>query len=290
MLGQKFWNCRTRKNTFTSNFDRATFVCKWKTENFIDSFYSLVRSLWKYHWLQTLMCSCSKSFMENCCWTSCILSVCFLSKKKFSSRIHLIQRLRQPEDIRKRTKFPRFGSTFRYTGTYTYHQTRQLLLDRPNPDFERTLSKRLTRTLNTSQLKKLMQKKTKTFVLLCLGQREIQPRRIDSDQVCFSFDENRWKFDNESRLCNGAKILSQQEHKTFWVEFFRRNRIFWLCRFSSERIDDAETVCHRNELTWTNKESSYNDNLQCFIFVDIDSEIRRTSSMCKKTEEKRKVN
>ncbi len=42
---------------------------------------------------------------------------------------------------------PRFNSTFRYTGTYTYHQARQLLLDRPNPDFERSLSKRMTKSL-----------------------------------------------------------------------------------------------------------------------------------------------
>ncbi|CAF4212381.1 unnamed protein product, partial [Adineta steineri] len=35
-------------------------------------------------------------------------------------------------------------------GTYTYHQTRQLLLDRPNPDFERSLSKRMSKSLNIS--------------------------------------------------------------------------------------------------------------------------------------------
>lgn len=50
--------------------------------------------------------------------------------------------------MRKRPILPRFNSTFRYTGTYTYHQTRQLLLDRPNPDFERVLSKRMTKTLD----------------------------------------------------------------------------------------------------------------------------------------------
>ena len=50
--------------------------------------------------------------------------------------------------MRKRPILPRFNSTFRYTGTYTYHQTRQLLLDRPNPDFERALSKRMTKTLD----------------------------------------------------------------------------------------------------------------------------------------------
>ena len=59
----------------------------------------------------------------------------------------LVYRLRRPEEMCKRSILPRFNSTFRYTGTYTYHQTRQLLLDRPNPDFERSLSKRMTRSL-----------------------------------------------------------------------------------------------------------------------------------------------
>lgn len=56
--------------------------------------------------------------------------------------------LRRPEEMRKRPILPRFNSTFRYTGTYTYHQARQLLLDRPNPDFERSLSKRMTKSLD----------------------------------------------------------------------------------------------------------------------------------------------
>jgi len=60
--------------------------------------------------------------------------------------------LRQPEEIRKRPMLPRFNSTFRYTGNYTYHQTRQLLLDRPNPDFERTISKRLTKTFGNEHI------------------------------------------------------------------------------------------------------------------------------------------
>lgn len=57
-------------------------------------------------------------------------------------------RLRRPEETRKRSVIPRFNSTFRYTGNYTYHQARQLLLDRPNPDFERTLSKRMSQSLH----------------------------------------------------------------------------------------------------------------------------------------------
>ena len=59
--------------------------------------------------------------------------------------------LRRPEELRKRPILPRFNSTFRYTGTYTYHQARQLLLDRPNPDFERAMSKRMTKSLDVSK-------------------------------------------------------------------------------------------------------------------------------------------
>ena len=71
-------------------------------------------------------------------------------KKKFQKLFFL--RLRRPEEVRKRPMLPRFNSTFRYTGTYTYHQTRQLLLDRPNPDFERSLSKRMTKSLDVCKL------------------------------------------------------------------------------------------------------------------------------------------
>lgn len=52
--------------------------------------------------------------------------------------------------------FPRFNSTFRYTGTYTYHQARQVLLDRPNPDFERSLSKRTSRNLTVGQSREVV--------------------------------------------------------------------------------------------------------------------------------------
>ena len=65
-----------------------------------------------------------------------------------SLTIVLVVRLRRPEEVRKRAILPRFNSTFRYTGTYTYHQTRQLLLDRPNPDFDRSLSKRMSKSLH----------------------------------------------------------------------------------------------------------------------------------------------
>ncbi|CAF1149387.1 unnamed protein product [Rotaria sp. Silwood1] len=69
---------------------------------------------------------------------------------KIAVEHHAFFRLRRPEEIRKRPIIPRFNSTFRYTGKYTYHQARQLLLDRPNPDFERSLNKRMTKSLDAS--------------------------------------------------------------------------------------------------------------------------------------------
>ncbi|CAF1295915.1 unnamed protein product [Adineta steineri] len=67
---------------------------------------------------------------------------------KIAVEHHAFFRLRRPEELRKKPILPRFNSTFRYTGTYTYHQARQLLLDRPNPDFERSISKRMTKSLD----------------------------------------------------------------------------------------------------------------------------------------------
>jgi hypothetical protein len=69
-------------------------------------------------------------------------------KNKIICFFFVLSSLRRPEELRKRPVLPRFNSTFRYTGTYTYHQARQLLLDRPNPDFERSLSKRMTKSLD----------------------------------------------------------------------------------------------------------------------------------------------
>ncbi len=89
--------------------------------------------------------------MENCGWTSCFFSVGLWFNKV--DKYLFVLRLRRPEEIRKRPMLPRFNSTFRYTGTYTYHQARQLLLDRPNPDFERSLSKRMTKTLDIGKFK-----------------------------------------------------------------------------------------------------------------------------------------
>ncbi|CAF3111867.1 unnamed protein product [Rotaria socialis] len=67
---------------------------------------------------------------------------------KIAVEHHAFFRLRKPEEIRKRPILPRFNSTFRYTGKYTYHQARQLTQDRPNPDFERALNKRMAKSLD----------------------------------------------------------------------------------------------------------------------------------------------
>lgn len=49
-----------------------------------------------------------------------------------------------PEPVPKSSLFPRFGSKFRYSGR-THYETKKVLIDRPAPDFERTLSgRRLT--------------------------------------------------------------------------------------------------------------------------------------------------
>ncbi|XP_076337943.1 band 4.1-like protein 1 isoform X1 [Tachypleus tridentatus] len=66
---------------------------------------------------------------------------------------HTFFRLMTPEPPPKQKLFaPRFGSKFRYSGR-TQYQTRQAsaLIDRPPPDFQRTLSnKRLTRSMDSA--------------------------------------------------------------------------------------------------------------------------------------------
>ena len=59
------------------------------------------------------------------------------------NKIFLKFRLMTPEPLQKVGLFPRLGSKFRYSGR-TQYQTRQAsaLIDRPAPQFERTLSRR----------------------------------------------------------------------------------------------------------------------------------------------------
>ncbi|CAG0879754.1 unnamed protein product [Darwinula stevensoni] len=57
---------------------------------------------------------------------------------------HTFFRLASPETPSKRSGlFPRLGSRFRYSGR-TQYQTRQSLIDRPPPNFDRTLGKRFS--------------------------------------------------------------------------------------------------------------------------------------------------
>ncbi|XP_065343016.1 protein 4.1 homolog isoform X2 [Cloeon dipterum] len=57
---------------------------------------------------------------------------------------HTFFRLMTPEPVAKSSLFPRFGSKFRYSGR-THYETKKVLIDRPAPQFERSLSgRRLT--------------------------------------------------------------------------------------------------------------------------------------------------
>lgn len=53
-------------------------------------------------------------------------------------------RLMSPEASQKSSLFPRLGSKFRYSGR-THYETKKTLIDRPAPQFERSLTgRRLT--------------------------------------------------------------------------------------------------------------------------------------------------
>ncbi|KAK6633178.1 hypothetical protein RUM43_012922 [Polyplax serrata] len=54
---------------------------------------------------------------------------------------HTFFRLMTPEPVQSRGKFPTFGSKYRYSGR-THYETKRVPIDRPAPDFERTLSGR----------------------------------------------------------------------------------------------------------------------------------------------------
>lgn len=122
--------------------------CKSRTQVFfVDQVTLLVRSIREHHWFQTTHLSCCKIPLENRRGTSCVFPVDSWSRSRCHHSLPSL-RLRRPEELRKRPILPRFNSTFRYTGNYTYHQARQLLLDRPNPDFERSLSKRMAKSMD----------------------------------------------------------------------------------------------------------------------------------------------
>ena len=65
---------------------------------------------------------------------------------------HAFFRLREPESKLNKslasTILPTFNSNFRYTGTSTYMQSRNRSIDRSQPAFTRSLSKRLTQSMD----------------------------------------------------------------------------------------------------------------------------------------------
>ena len=68
---------------------------------------------------------------------------------KIAVEHHAFFRLREPEAPKKsRILLPNFNSNFRYTGSSTYMQSRNRSIDRSQPSFKRSLSKRLTQSMD----------------------------------------------------------------------------------------------------------------------------------------------
>lgn len=67
---------------------------------------------------------------------------------KIAVEHHAFFRLKEPERPNKSRILPTFNSNFRYTGTSTYMQSRNRSIDRTQPQFTRSLSKRLTQSMD----------------------------------------------------------------------------------------------------------------------------------------------
>ena len=68
---------------------------------------------------------------------------------KIAVEHHAFFRLREPEQKTNRSRLlPNFNSNFRYTGSSTYMQSRHRSIERNQPDFTRSLSKRLTQSMD----------------------------------------------------------------------------------------------------------------------------------------------
>ncbi len=68
---------------------------------------------------------------------------------KIAVEHHAFFRLREPEPKSAKTKLlPNFNSNFRYTGSSTYMQSRHRSIERNQPEFTRSLSKRLTQSMD----------------------------------------------------------------------------------------------------------------------------------------------
>lgn len=67
---------------------------------------------------------------------------------KIAVEHHAFFRLKEPERPNKSRILPTFNSNFRYTGNSTYLQSRNRSIDRSQPQFTRSLSKRLTQSMD----------------------------------------------------------------------------------------------------------------------------------------------
>jgi hypothetical protein len=67
---------------------------------------------------------------------------------KIAVEHHAFFRLREPEKPHKSRLIPNFNSQFRYTGNTTYMQSRHRSIERNQPAFTRSLSKRLTQSMD----------------------------------------------------------------------------------------------------------------------------------------------
>lgn len=68
---------------------------------------------------------------------------------KIAVEHHAFFRLREPEAAKSKSRIlPNFNSNFRYTGSSTYMQSRHRSIERNQPDFTRSLSKRLTQSMD----------------------------------------------------------------------------------------------------------------------------------------------
>lgn len=81
--------------------------------------------------------------MENLCRTSYLLQVnkILTAVVNDNTIVLFVYRLMTPEPNQKSSLFPRLGSKFRYSGR-THYETKRTPIDRPAPQFERSLSGR----------------------------------------------------------------------------------------------------------------------------------------------------
>lgn len=115
-------------------------------------------TLWECHWIQASQLQGSQKAVESVCRTSHLLQVLYSHRAAFLKELWLFSelkinilmcRLTSSEMATTPRKFLALGSKFRYSGR-TQAQTRQAssLIDRPAPLFQRSSSKRNSRSLD----------------------------------------------------------------------------------------------------------------------------------------------